>query len=33
MQNETHSEEEKQAKYDYVNKFVDYLIECIDGKI
>lgn len=33
MPNETHSEEEKQAKYDYVNKFVDYLIECIDGKI
>lgn len=33
MPNETHSKEEKQAKYDYVNKFVDYLIECINGKI
>ena len=33
MPNKTHSKEEKQAKYDYVNKFVDYLIECIDGKI
>ena len=33
MPNEKHSEEEKQAKYEYVNKFVDYLIECINGKI
>ena len=33
MPNEQHSKEEKQAKYDYVNKFVDYLIECINGKI
>ena len=33
MPNETHSDEEKHAKYDYVDKFVNYLIECINGKI
>lgn len=32
MPNEKHSVEERQAKYDYIDKFVDYLIECIDGK-
>ena len=32
MPKNTDSEEMKQAKYDYVDKFVDYLIGCFDGK-
>ena len=27
------SEEEKQAKYEYVDRFVDFLIRCFEGKI
>ena len=27
------SEEEKQAKYDYIDRFVDFLIRCIEKKI
>lgn len=33
MPSEDASEEEKQAKYDYINRFVDYLIRCIEKKI
>lgn len=32
MPNNTHSDEEKEAKYAYVDKFVNYLIECFNGR-
>lgn len=33
MPNEEETEKEKQAKYDYVDKLVDFLIECFEGRI